>query len=296
MKGLLSRIIAIITISTILLMGNAVLACADEAEITYSAEYADNSVTIMFYITEIDAFDVGAIYDPSLLTVTDCGYTKEFKMLQAGGENTTISVKNEDAKDDAGNTYVIFTGAGTNTSTGKSIDFSGKPLAYITFEGNLTASNIKLVSDTAAVSNVNEAELLGELSLSAQSGTVVTPEPVKDVVYITPAPIEAKKDTTNSTDTYSDDTTAQIKDSSVDDDIETGSEVNETEAPGVTEEIQTTEESDNEVKTFEETTDNSEEKKDKDTSINPIVLAVLIGVAVILVTLAVIVIIKNKKK
>lgn len=296
MKKIIGKVIAIIVVAAMLMAGNIVSVCADEVEITYSVEHADSSVTVLFYITEIDAFDVGVVYDPTLLTVTDCGYTKEFKMLQAGGENTTISVKNEDAKDDAGNTYVIFTGAGTNTSTGKPIEFSGKPLAYITFEGNLAASNIKVVSDTAAVSNVNEAELIGELSLNAQSGTVVTPEPVKDVVYISPEPTETKADEQVSSDSSEKDSVSQIKDNSAVDSNKAESEVKETESPGVTDTPQDTTSSDSEVKSTEDVSDTIDEDKENDTSLNPVVLGVLVGVAVILIALVVIVLIKNKKK
>lgn len=296
MKRIFGRAIAIITILATMMIGNILSVCAEEPEITYSVEHADSSVTVLFYITEIDAFDVGVIYDPTLLTVTDCGYTREFKMLQAGGANTTISVKNEDAKDDAGNTYVIFTGAGTNTSTGKTIEFSGQPLAYVTFEGNLAAANIKLVSDTAAVSNVNEAELIGELSLNAQSGTVVTPEPVKDVVYISPEPTESKADEKISTDSSVKDSVSQIKDNSKADSNEVESEVKETESSDVTNAPQDTTSSDSEVKSTEQASDNIGEDKEADTSVNPGVLGVVIGIAVILIALVIIVFIKNKKK
>lgn len=296
MKKIINNIVAIIAVAAILMMGNILSVCADETEITYSVEYADDSATLMFYITEIDAFDVGVIYDPSLLTVADCGYTKEFKMLQAGGENTTISVKNEDAKDDAGNTYVIFTGAGTNTSTGKPIDFSGKPLAYVTFEGNLADAHIKVVNDTAAESNVNEAELLGELTLNAQSGTVVTPEPVKDVVYISPEPTETKTDVQDSSDSPVKDSTSVIKDNSIVNSNETESEVGETESPSVTDAPQDTTKPQSEGDSTEDVKDDISEEKEAESSLNSVRLGVLIGVAVILIALVVIVVIKNRKK
>ena len=296
MKKIISKIVAIIAVATMLMMGHILSVCADEAEITYSVEYSDTSATLMFYITEIDAFDVGVVYDPTLLTVTDCGYTKEFKMLQAGGENTTISVKNEDAKDDAGNTYVIFTGAGTNTSTGKPIEFSGKPLAYVTFEGNLEAANIKVVSDTAAESNVNEAELVGELSLNAQSGTVVTPEPVKDVVYISPEPTEAKTDVQDSSDSSEKDSVSEVKDNSSANSSETENAVEEPDSPSVTDEAQDTTKPESEDNSAEEVKDDTGEEEEAESSFNPVVLGILIGVAVISIALVVIVIIKNKKK
>lgn len=299
MKNVLKRILTICVVCSLLLSVNLTGVSADEPVITYSIEYTATSATVTFYATLIDAFDLGIVYDPSLLSVTDCSYTTEFKKLQADGNNTTISVKNEDAKDESGNTYVVFTGAGVNMDTGEAIDFSGKPIAYVRFEGDLKSAHIKIVSDTAAESNVNEANLIGELMLDGGENTVVTPEPIDNVVYVTPEP--KSSGVNDSQTTQNDETVSQENDADTDtsndyselegNNAATEEAANETEgAETETPEISVTE--DNKTK---DSVSKSNTKEKSKSGISPFAVAAII-IVIVAIAVAVIIIIKKKKK
>ena len=174
----LKKIAGILACTFLILDFNPAPVNAEESEITYRVVYSEGQATITLYISSIDAFDIALIYDPGKVQVTSAAFTKEFKMLQANGENTTISIYNDDAVDKAGNTYAVFTGAGVSNTGGGAIDFTGKPLATITFEGDLSGEELRLITNSAKEENVMNAEVKETISLGESAGTVITPEPV----------------------------------------------------------------------------------------------------------------------
>lgn len=295
LNKLLKKIVNVCVILTMLIGVSVAEVGADEPVITYGIEYSGNTATITLYSTIIDAFDIAVAYDPSVVTVTDCGYTTQFKELQIGGENTTISVLNDDAKDDAGNTYMVFTGAGANISSGKPIDFAGKPLSFVTFEGNLTGAVVTIVTESAAVSNIYEADKIAELTLSGGSQTVITPEPVDDVVYEF---IENSKDSTQGSDTSEstkDETSAQNINNEDNGTSPSTEETVKDETDSVSDgsgtDVKANEDADGDEVIVTEDDDSTENG-----SISPVFLTILIGIAVILVAVIILVVIRKKKK
>lgn len=262
---------------------------ADEIITTYSIVYGENTATVTLYVTEIDSFDLGIVYDPSVVKVKDCGYTTEFKELQRVGTNMTLSVLNEDAKDDNGNTYMVFTGAGTNRSTGGAIDFKGKPLATVTFEGDINNARITIVSDTAAVENIYSADIIAELLLNNSEEISITPEPIEGVSYITPAP-EATEEPDSGTGTENNNTITDAPDNVSDN----NSESNETEVPIVTEETSMEE---TKAPVAEENALSSDKDENlKGNDVNAILICVIVAVVLVVTTVIIVIVIKKKKK
>ncbi len=176
MRGILRKAVtAVLAAGLLLAYSNTVRAA--EAKLTYGVEYAKDQTVITLYLSRIDAFDIGLIYDPSKVHVDSAAFTTEFKKLQANRENTTISICNDDAVDEAGNTYVVLAGAGTGAAEGGGIDFSGQPLAKVAFSGDLAGASVILIKNSAAEENVMKAEEKETITLGEQEGTVITPEP-----------------------------------------------------------------------------------------------------------------------
>ncbi len=176
MRNILRKAVTAVLAAGLLLTYNHTVRAA-EAKLTYGVEYAKDQTVITLYLSRIDAFDIGLIYDPSKVHVDSAAFTTEFKKLQANKENTTISICNDDAMDEAGNTYVVFTGAGTGAAEGGGIDFSGQPLAKAAFSGDLAGASVILIKNSAAEENVMKAEEKETITLGEQEGTVITPEP-----------------------------------------------------------------------------------------------------------------------
>lgn len=269
---------------------------ADEPVVTYGIEYSDNSATITFYTTIIDSFDIAVAYDPSVVSVSDCGYTTQFKELQIGGENTTISVLNDDAKDDVGNTYMVFTGAGADMTAGGPIDFAGKPLSYVTFEGDLANAKLTIVTDSAAASNVYEANTIGEVTLNGGSNTMVTPEPVDGVEYESPDSEGEDSPSVNSNDT---DTAVENNDDTVSDNESVAStETDEVDKNTVTDQTESEAEENeaSEGNEVEKDIANADDEATGNDSLNPVILAVMIVIVVAIIVAIIIVVIKRNKK
>lgn len=269
-------------------MGAVICAHADDEIVTYSVEYVDNTAKLILYMTKISSFDIGIAYDPAKLSVKEAGFTTEFKKLQVGGENMTISVMNDDALDDSGNTYAVFTGAGTNQNTGGDIGFAGQPLATISFEGDLDNSVITLVTNSASVSDIYAAEKIAEISLAQKQGTVVTPEPIDGVVYVSPEP---KNSSSGDTQSASDNTIVEDEssaDSGNVDEENITAEIDDSENTGEEASALATPENDNELekKAFE----NKTEKSNK-----VMIVYISIVVALAAVIAAVIIVLKKKK-
>lgn len=275
----------------IICMGAVICAHADDEIVTYSVEYVDNTAKLTLYMTKISSFDIGIAYDPAKLSVKEAGFTTEFKKLQVGGENMTISVMNDDALDDSGNTYAVFTGAGTNQNTGGDIDFAGQPLATISFEGDLDNSVITLVTNSASVSDIYTADKIAEISLAQKQGTVVTPEPIDGVVYVSPEPKSSSASDTNSAS----DNTIVEDDSSVDsgnvDEGNVTTEIDDSENAGEETSALATPKNDNDENEIEKKA--SEKKTEKSNKV--VIIYISIAVTLVAVIAAVIIVLKKKK-
>lgn len=282
---LIKKIVMICIVASILMISALTNVYAEE-DIAYGIEYTDTTAKVTFYITEINAFDLAIAYDPGKLTVKDVGYTTEFKELQSGGENMTISVYNEDAKDDNGNTYVVFTGAGANNATGKAIAFEGKPLATVTFEGDLSSSVITLVTDSAVVEDIYTAEKIAEISLNQPAGTTITPVPAENAT------------SSNSADSTHSDNNTVVADQS---DNSTSAEGSETTAP-VASESETPKDDGNSTEVPEANSDNESEKignKDKEAANKNSNTWIFVGIGIVvllIVAVAAVIIVLKKKK
>lgn len=298
LNKLFRKIIAACVVLSMLICVNITDVNADEPVVTYGIEYSDKSATITFYTTIIDAFDIAVAYDPTIVSVADCGYTTQFKELQIGGKNTTISVLNDDAKDDAGNTYMVFTGAGANMDSGDAIDFAGKPLSYVTFEGNLAGAKLTIVTESATVSNIYEANTIGEVTLSDNSQTSITPEPIKDVVYESVDSTSDSSKNTDKNDSAKDSSTVQNENAENTDNSSSTEEQKPDETDSVSDKSESdakeTEKAEGE-NTKQDIADEDAETKDSKTK-NSVIPVVLIVVAILIIAVLVIVIIRKKKK
>lgn len=292
------RNIAAICFSFLIMISSfAVTVSADEPVVTYGVEYGENSATVTIYLSVIDAFDIGIVYDSSKITVSDCGYSMDFKKLQVGGENTTISVLNEDAKDDAGNTYMIFTGAGANLTTNDSIEFAGKPLCYVTFEGDLEGSEITVVTDTATADNVYDADLVGKLTFDMGTKAEVTPEPIENVVY------EKIEDNSEDTSTKSDsDENVTEGNSETSDTSSVDSSVSSGETDALNDSVSTESpdtEAGDETETPEDKKDASvadEKAKSENDGFSKAIVAVVIVLVLAIAAVVIAIVIRKKKK
>lgn len=269
---------------------------ADEPAISYSAEYTETTLTITFYISEIEAFDLAAIYDPALLTVTDMGYTTEFKQLQSQGYST-LSVQNEDAVDENGNTYAVFVGAGF-TSGNEPIPYEGQPLGTITFEGNVADAKVIIISNSADEENVMYSDIVGMSTYTERTGNAVEVTPSNDQKTDSAATNNATGDNSNS-DTS--DSNSTVTDGSLDTSKSSDGESKDSSAGGEDTENSADNSSDIEATDGVEATEEADDKEndkenDKDKKSGNVVIYVILSIVVVLIAVIAILLVLKKKK
>ncbi len=144
-------------------------ACAEETKISYHIEYEGDQATVYFQSESLSAFDFGFIYDPAEVTIEDIVYSDYYQQLVQTSGNSVMAVENPAAQDDEGNTYVVVTGIAMNGSSGEPLQFSStQEIAHIVISGISEGDIIGVVSETASVKDVRNANKIAAVDLSKQ--------------------------------------------------------------------------------------------------------------------------------
>ena len=144
-------------------------ACAEKTEISYYIEYEGDQATVYFQSESLSAFDFGFIYDPAEVTIEDIVYSDYYQQLVQTSGNSVMAVENPAAQDDEGNTYVVVTGIAMNGSSGEPLQFSSmQEIAHIVVSGISEGDVIGVVSETASVKDIRNANKIAAVDLSKQ--------------------------------------------------------------------------------------------------------------------------------
>ncbi len=160
--------IMIFLVAAVVMFSSCIMVSAERTAVEYKIAYEEGRAIISYYADTISSFDFGFIYDPEELTVESVVFSEAYDQLASDKNYTTLEISNEEAKDDEGNTYVVVTGAVLNNKSTEPTDFGGQEIAHIIVTGVDEGDVIGVVSETASVKDVRNANKIAAVDLGKQ--------------------------------------------------------------------------------------------------------------------------------
>ena len=155
-------------VAAAIMLSSCMIVSAELTEIGYYVEHEGDTAIVYFETEKLSAFDIGIIYDPNEVNIDAIVFSDYYKQLKEDDAYTTIEVSNKEAVDVSGNTYVVITGAVMDNESGEPVESSYQEIVHVVLSGISEGDVIGLISGTAKVKDVKNANQLGVYDLYNQ--------------------------------------------------------------------------------------------------------------------------------